>query len=130
MFSTIAWGQELPDFLQMNLNRAESVFESYNNKSFDEIADGNYNEEDLNLFAQVEQVEGLDLCFARDDIKAFKIELIKLISDKFSTEQLLAISSMAKSKEMNKKSVAKYFELALSFKTGSVDESRLKKRRI
>ncbi len=130
LFSTVAWGQELPDFLQMNLNRSEGIFESYNNKTPEQIDDGIFDDEEILLFAQLEQVECLDLSFTKEDLKTFKVELIKLISDKFSTDQLLALSRIARSKELNKKSLAKYFELALNYKLGDVDDRHLKKSRI
>ena len=130
LYNTAAWAQELPDFLQLSLNRAEGIFEIYNNKIPEEIDDGVYGDEEITLFSQLELVDCLDLSFPKEDIKAFKIELIKLISEKFSTEQLMALLRLARSKEMNKKSFARYFELALNYKLGAVDEPYLKKRRI
>jgi len=64
-----SFAQELPEHLLELLGKSQEYFEIYNQKSAVEIEDGIYDDSEFLLFLQVDQMNGLDLIFSKEEIK-------------------------------------------------------------
>ena len=115
-FNTSA--QELPEHLEELLHKSQEYFEVYNDKSAAEIDDGKYDDSELMLFSQIDQVNGLNIIFSKEEIKNLKIRMVIGLSQKFDETQLDALIRIGKSKELNKKYASRFLEVALEYKSG------------
>lgn len=113
-----SFAQELPEHLQEMLDKSQDYFEIYNQKSPTEIEDGKYDESEYLLFSQIDQINGLDVIFAKDEIKNLKMKMVAVISKSFQPEQMEAISRVGRTPQLNKKQAAFFFEFALEYKLG------------
>lgn len=125
ILSLSAFSAELPEYLETLLERSNEYFEVYAQKSPAEIDDGSFDDSDRMLFAQVDQVNGLDMLFSKEDIKSYRIQLVIHMAQKFDSDQLRAITRIGKHPKLNKKKAAKYFEAAREFKDGELKEKNI-----
>lgn len=128
-FTLNSFAQELPEHLQEVLGNSHAYFEIYNAKSPQEIDDGKFDESEVSLFAQIDQINGLDIIFCKDEIKTLKLKMIELIAQSFDEEQLAAIARIGRSNQLNKKQAAGFFEVALEYKSGKLKHLKLPLRR-
>ncbi len=124
-FSVCAFSQNLPENLKAQLTSSKELFESYKLKEAAEIYDHEYDENDLLVFVQFDLIHGFDIICTKREIKAYQRRLVIDLSQIFNEAQLRAIAEMGKDPIMNRKKSAKYFEVALSFKQGAVDEEHI-----
>jgi hypothetical protein len=118
LISSNSFAQDLPEHLTEMLNKSQEFFEIYNQKSPLEIEDGKYDDSELLLFAQIDQIQGLAIIFNKKEIKNTKIRMVELIIQSFKCEQLEAIARVGRSLELNKKQASVFFEVALEYKLG------------
>ncbi|MBA2406279.1 MAG: hypothetical protein H0V66_15995, partial [Bdellovibrionales bacterium] len=102
------------------LVKSQDYFQIYNQKNAQEIDDGKYDESEFFLFSQVDQINGLDIIFSKEDIRNTKTKMIILITESFDSHQIEAIARVARSTELNKKQAATFFEVALEYKLGKL----------
>jgi hypothetical protein len=119
-FSLNSFAQDYPEHLVNMMEKSRDYFEVYGQKSPSEIEDGIYDESESVLFSQVDQINGLDIIFNKEEIRKLKAQMVKLIAESFSKEQIEAIIRVAKSPSVNKKISAKFFEVALEYKSGKI----------
>lgn len=117
-----AFAQELPEHLEELLVKSQEYFEIYNDKSAAEIDDAKFDESEFMLFSHIDQVNGLNVIFSKTDIKNLKIKMVLSLSQIFDESQLEAIIRIGKSNSLNKKYAARFFEVALEYKTGILKE--------
>lgn len=115
-----SFAQDYPEHLQNMVEKSRDYFEIYGQKSPSEIEDGLYDESESLLFAQVDQINGLDIIFSKEEIRKIKAQMVKVIAESFQKEQIEAIIRVAKSPSVNKKITAKIFEVALEYKNGKI----------
>lgn len=127
-FSFNASAQDLPDHLEMILIRSQEVFVEYQSRTAEQIEDGVYDQTDLLLFSQIDQVNTFDLIFTKEEIKHFKIKLVRQIAATFEVTQLEAIVRVGRSELVNRRKAARYFEVALEYKTGKLVERLIPNR--
>jgi hypothetical protein len=119
-FSLNSFAQDYPEHLVNMMEKSRDYFEVYGQKSPSEIEDGIYDDSESVLFSQVDQINGLDIIFNKEEIRKLKAQMVKLIAESFSKEQIEAIIRVAKSPSVNKKISAKFFEVALEYKSGKI----------
>lgn len=122
LISFNSFAQDLPEYLTAMLGRSEEYFEIYNQKSPLEIEDGKYDDSELLLFSQIDQIQGLGILFTRKEIKKTKIQMVELIIQSFKPEQLEAIARVGRTLELNKKQASVFFEVALEYKLGKITD--------
>ena len=115
-----SFAQDYPEHLVNMMDKSREYFEMYGQKSPTEIEDGIYDDSESLLFSHVDQINGLDIIFNKEEIRKLKAQMVKLIAESFTRGQLEAIIHVAKSPSINKKISAKYFEVALEYKTGKI----------
>lgn len=123
-----SFAQEMPAHLEGMLKKSQEYFEIYNDKTAEEIIDGQYDESEFYLFEQIDQITGLDVVFNREEIKNYRFKLVVLISEMFSPFQMESIIKVAKSFELNRRRVAKYFEVGLEYKLGKISRANINSR--
>lgn len=120
-----ASAQNLPEHLEERLISSQEYFQTYAQKSSAQINDADFDESEYLLFAQIDQINSFDIIFSKEEIKDFKRRMVISLSQSFDSSQLQAIVSIAKSRELNKKKSARYFEVAQEYQKGNVLEIRI-----
>ena len=120
LFSFSAFAQDYPEHLQDMVAKSKEYFDIYGQKTPSEIEDGVYDESESTLFLQVDQINGLEIVFSKEEIRKIKTQMVKVIAESFDVAQLEAIIRVAKSPSINKKISARIFEVALEYKTGKI----------
>ena len=98
-----SFAQELPEHLQEMFAKSQDYFVIYSQKIPTEIEDGKYGETEFLLFSQIDQINGLDVIFTKDEIKTLKMEMVSLISQSFQAAQMEAIARVGRTSLLNKK---------------------------
>ena len=124
-FSLNSFAQDYPEHLVNIMEKSQAYFEHYGQKTPSEIEDGTYDDSESLLFSHVDQINGLDIMFNKEEIRKLKAQMVRIIADSFSKEQIEAIIRVAKSPSVNKKISAKFFEVALEYKTGKILEQSI-----
>lgn len=124
-FSVNSFAQDYPEHLQSMFEKTQDYFEQYSRKSPAEIEDGIYDASESLLFAQVDQINGLDIVFSKDEIRRLKAHVVRIVAESFQKEQIEAIIRVALSPSINKKQTARFFEVALEYKTGKILDIRI-----
>lgn len=119
-FSLNSFAQDYPEHLVSIAEKGREYFEVYGQKSPSEIEDGIYDDSESLLFYHVDQINGLHIIFNKEEIRKLKAQMVKLIAESFTRAQLEAIIRVVRSPDVNKKISAKYFEVALEYKTGKI----------
>lgn len=122
LFSLSSFAQDYPEHLVNMLGKSREYFEIYSQKSPSDIEDGVYDESEAILFSQVDQINGLDIMVSKEEIRKIKSQMVRMIAQNFSLAQLEAIIHVARSPGINKKISAKFFEVALEYKSGKILE--------
>jgi hypothetical protein len=117
--------QELPEHLEGILSRSQEYFNYYKLKTAEQIEDDHYDDSEEMLFSQLDQIYIFDLIFSKEEIKVFKVKMVMTLAQTFNESQLEAISRIGRSKILNKKKAARYFEVALEYKNGYLQEHRI-----
>lgn len=120
LLSINAYAQDYPEHLQDMVAKSKEYFDIYGQKSPNEIEDGVYDDSESLLFSQVDQINGLEIVFSKEEIRKIKTQMVKVIAESFDVAQLEAIIRVAKSPSINKKISARIFEVALEYKTGKI----------
>ena len=97
-----SFAQELPEHLQEMLVKSQDYFVIYSQKTPTEIEDGKYDETEYLLFSHIDQINGLDVIFTKDEIKTLKMKMVSLISQSFQAEQMEAIARLGRTSQLNK----------------------------
>lgn len=104
------------------------MFVEYQQRPASLIEDGAYDQSDLLLFSQIDQINTFTLVFTKEEIKQYKIKLVQQIASTFETSQLEAIVRVGRSEAVNRRKAARYFEVALEYKTGKLVERLIPSR--
>ena len=115
--------------LQEMLVKSQDYFVIYSQKTPTEIEDGKYDETEYLLFSHIDQINGLDVIFTKDEIKTLKMKMVLLISQSFQAEQLEVIARVGRTSQLNKKQAATYFEFALEYKLGRLSSFKFSRYR-
>jgi len=112
---SVANAGELPQFLQSSLEESYRIFLDYSKRAPLEIVQSTMSEKDEELFFQLDQINGFSFMFAREDVNIYKQQIILLIANSFSLDQVRAIIALASAKEVERKDAKKYFQEALKY---------------
>ncbi len=110
------------------LDQMKISFTDYSKRTPSEIYDGRYDETDLLLLMRIGLIDGYDIIFSKDEISAFKTDLVVEISKIFDEKQLEAIVKMSNESDVDKKKAGKYLEAARLDKTGKIKENKIIKK--